>query len=80
MALYILAAIGFVSVTYLIIYAWRHPPEQQINPKTPINGKGSIQSDLKELQQKYDAVVSELVEIKNAFTELKNQLSKNGLI
>jgi hypothetical protein len=35
---------------------------------------------LKELQQKYDVVISELAEIKNAVTELKNQLSKNGLI
>ncbi|HIE28770.1 TPA: hypothetical protein EYP66_15945 [Candidatus Poribacteria bacterium] len=78
--IYIIAAIGFASAIYLLIYAWRHPPEQRINRRTDINGKRSIQAELKELQRKYDVVATELTEMKNAFAELKNKLSKNGLI
>jgi hypothetical protein len=73
--IYTLSAIGFTSVIYLFIYAWRHPPEQEIRQKTD-----DKQIDLKELQQKYDVIVSEISEVKNIVTELRNQLSKNGLI
>ncbi|MBM3238682.1 hypothetical protein FJZ31_20500 [Candidatus Poribacteria bacterium] len=70
MGIYILIAIGFASAIYLLIYAWRHPPEQEIKQKT------SIRADL----PMYYDIIKKLDEIKNDITDLRNQLSKNGLI
>jgi len=80
---YIIAAIGFASAIYLLIYAWRHPPEQEIRQKTSINGKHSIQADLPmyyDIIKKLDEIKNDTNEIKNDITDLRNQLSKNGLI
>ncbi len=68
---YIAAFIGFASVIYLFIYAWRHPPEQEHS----IGGNNfTIQIDLKELQQKYNVVIGEITNMKKKSEDQEQEI------